>query len=43
MSQIHKKFRSEEVKGILGKNERGVLKREVVEELLEIKWNHFLS
>ncbi|MDR2436915.1 MAG: hypothetical protein LBD17_02415 [Endomicrobium sp.] len=43
MSQIHKRYRSEKIEGILGKNERGILKREVVEELLEKKRSCFFE
>jgi len=41
MTQIHKKFSSEQVKEILGKYEKGLLAREAVEELLEIKRSRF--
>ena len=43
MAQIHKKFSSEQVKEILGKHEKGLLAREAVEGLLEIKRSRFFD
>jgi len=41
MKQLHKRFKTEQVKELLKKYERGVIKREALEEVLGIKRTHF--